>query len=106
MVDVEDPSNYCLIGFAKSSETMFLVGDVMLNNYYSVWDDDNNQMALVPHVESLATVTVATIPDTIYTLPKYAYPFSYGKFGMYVGGSYALTSGMSFLAYFFYIRTK
>ncbi len=48
----------CIIGFFDSGGDMFLLGGVFLKNYYSIWDDENAQMALVPHIYTTATVTV------------------------------------------------
>lgn len=104
-----DPSTYvisdsslgaseCIIGFADGSD-MFLIGDVMLRNYYSIWDDDNSQMALVPHLESLATVTVASAPTDIYTVPEYAIAFDYVSFASAIGGTYAVVGGLGYLVY-------
>lgn len=45
---------------------MFLLGGAFLKNFYSIWDDENGQMALVPHIHTTATVAVGTAPTAIY----------------------------------------
>lgn len=97
VIDIGDPAE-CVMGFTDGSD-MFLVGAVMLRNYYSIWDDDNSQMALVPHLESTASVTVGTAPTTVYTVPDYRIPFDYATFATSIGGSYAIMGGLGYLIY-------
>lgn len=53
----------CLIGFEAMQDDTWLIGDVFLRSYYSVWDHDNDRIGLSPHKTSYATsVTVASVP--------------------------------------------
>jgi hypothetical protein len=45
VIDFGNPT-YCAMGFTDSGADYYLLGDVFLRPYYSVWDDDNSRMAL------------------------------------------------------------
>jgi Eukaryotic aspartyl protease len=54
---------WCLIGFSQMEDDTWLIGDVFLRNYYSVWDHDNDRIGLTPHsLSSADTISVATLP--------------------------------------------
>jgi hypothetical protein len=102
---IEVSGGRCALAFVRNTYNLFIMGTSMLFNYYSVWDEDNSQMALVPHLESQATVTTATAPTDIYDLTtRNAYPFSYDKYFLYVWSSYAAYSSFGVLSYYLYLR--
>jgi hypothetical protein len=47
---------YCWLGFAKNDANFWLIGDVFLRNYYSIWDEDNNRVGLAPHIATSAFI--------------------------------------------------
>jgi hypothetical protein len=57
-------AKFCAIGLMKNSDHEWLLGDVFLKNFYSVWDNTNNQVGLAPHLTSPAgsTLTTSTLP--------------------------------------------
>jgi hypothetical protein len=102
-----DPTtNTCLIGIMDSGSTMFLVGDVFLKNYYSIWDDDNNQMALAPHIYSTATVTAGSAPTAtldINAQPS-TIPIDWTSTIAMLSGSFSAFAGLGAMAYFVYFK--
>ena len=48
LINVDATNNVCIIGIVSSGGTMFLLGDTYLRNYYTVFDDDNSQIAFLP----------------------------------------------------------
>jgi len=58
---------YCILGFLTNTADYWLVGDVFLRNYYTVWDDDNNQLTISPRKSG----AVSTIPrQSVDNLPS------------------------------------
>lgn len=51
IISFTDTNTVCAIGFADGG-TDWLLGDVFLRNFYSVWDDDSNKLSLAPHIYS------------------------------------------------------
>jgi hypothetical protein len=49
-------ANTCLLGFGKYSGLKYILGDVFLRNYYSVYDYDNYQIGLIPNGYTSATM--------------------------------------------------
>jgi len=47
---------WCVLGFTVNTEDYFLLGDTFLRSYYSIHDDDNSRLGLVPHSTSNATI--------------------------------------------------
>jgi hypothetical protein len=45
----------CVIGIQQSTDHSWLLGDLFLKNFYSVWDDSNNAIALAPHKTSASS---------------------------------------------------
>jgi hypothetical protein len=52
----------CLIGIIVNSADYWLVGDTFLRNYYSIYDDSNSKIGLVPHLSSNATIVAGSAP--------------------------------------------
>ena len=73
-----DPNDrtYCFLTFFDG-KSEFLLGEAFLRSYYSIWDDDNSQIAFLPHHESNATVTVGPAPTDAFVIPKDTTSFSY-----------------------------
>lgn len=47
----------------KNSADYWLLGDVFLQNYYTIWDVENSQIGFAPHITSLATIEAnASLP--------------------------------------------
>lgn len=68
MIDFGIPG-WCGIGFEQSSGHDWLIGDVFLKNFYSVWDDTNNRVGLAPHITSSSarlTTTDMPVPSKIF----------------------------------------
>lgn len=102
-----DPTNnICLIGILDSGSSMFLVGDVFLKNYYSIWDDDNNQMALVPNIYSTATVTAGSAPTTFLDInaSPSTIPIDWVSTFAMLGGSLSAFAGIGVMSYFVYFK--
>ncbi|TNV79382.1 hypothetical protein FGO68_gene14782 [Halteria grandinella] len=56
-------TNECVIGFKSMQGDIWLIGDVFLRSYYSVWDHDNDSIGLSPHKTSHAEeVTLSSVP--------------------------------------------
>ena len=54
---------YCKIGFRNGGDREWLLGDVFLKNFYTVWDNTNNRFGIGPHKTSASTwQTTATMP--------------------------------------------
>lgn len=45
----------CVIGIQQSTDHSWLLGDLFLKNFYSVWDDSINAIALAPHKTSASS---------------------------------------------------
>jgi Eukaryotic aspartyl protease len=45
----------CITGFATHSSNTFYFGNVLLRNYYTVWDDANSRIWLAPRTSGLVT---------------------------------------------------
>jgi hypothetical protein len=59
-------AGYCFLGFFSNSADYWLLGDVFLRNYFTIWDDANSQVGFVPSVSSKANIiTGATLPTNI-----------------------------------------
>ena len=73
-------SNYCAIMIETSNTNQWVLGSSFLRNYYTTFDDDNNQVTLSPHITSNATITKkAIVPPKVY--PYYAgYYYSYNVY--------------------------
>jgi hypothetical protein len=56
--------NDCTVGFEKGDDENWLLGDVFLRNYYSIWDNDRSQVGFGPHKTSHASIM--TLPDMPY----------------------------------------
>lgn len=54
----DDWEDWCVIGFTVNTEEYFLIGDTFLRSYYSIHDDENALLGLVPHKNSNATIYV------------------------------------------------
>jgi len=80
---------------------MFLLGGTFLKNYYSIWDDENGQMALVPHIHTTATVTVGTAPTATYEYEPYSYeiPVDWSNVLKLVSGPLAAFGGLAWLSH-------
>ena len=59
-----------------------------MRSYYSIWDDENSQIAFLPHLESNATVTVAPLPTEIIGIQAESVPFSYVNALVSLGSTY------------------
>lgn len=56
----------CVIGFGEFFyEDYFLFGDTFLREFFSIYDEENNRMGLVPSTYSTATITAGTPPSTV-----------------------------------------
>jgi hypothetical protein len=56
-------SKYCSIDIDRNDDDTWLLGDTFLRNYYTVYDEENNQVGLAPHITSDASlITLALMP--------------------------------------------
>ena len=70
-------NDLCLLGFMPGGlGSYILAGDVFLNSYYSIWDDDNAQVAFVPNLETTARILTDAAP-TETLIPNYGVPFNF-----------------------------
>lgn len=61
---------YCLLAISQNTDDYWLLGDSFIRNFYSIWDEENDQLGLVPHITSTATITVGSAPTDVLT-PTY-----------------------------------
>lgn len=57
--------SFCNLGFALMyNQEMFILGDVFLRNYYSVWDTENNRIgfARMTNGPQVSQITAGTTP--------------------------------------------
>lgn len=47
-------SSYCYIGIEKGGDNEWLLGDVFLKNFYTIWDNVNSRIGIGPHKTSSA----------------------------------------------------
>lgn len=59
-----DGSQVCVIGIGANSDNTWLLGDVFLKNYLTVWDDANSKISFAPHKYTTATIATGTKPTT------------------------------------------
>lgn len=53
---------YCKIGLRNGGDREWLLGDVFLKNFYTVWDNTNNRFGIGPHKTSASTwLTTSTM---------------------------------------------
>lgn len=53
---------WCMIGFMQNNDHNWLLGDVFLKNFYTIWDNVNSQVGIGPHKTSASTwVTTSTM---------------------------------------------
>lgn len=62
-----DGSQVCIIGLTASSDNTWILGDVFLKNYLSVFDDTNNQISFAPHKYTTATITAGVRPTNYFS---------------------------------------
>eukprot|EP00347_Sterkiella_histriomuscorum_P018543 403345111 len=65
-VDEVNGQAMCVIGIAASGDSTWLVGDVFLKNFFSVWDDDRGKISFAPHKYTTATIVTGTKPTTYF----------------------------------------
>ena len=46
---------YCIFGIQKSGNNNWLLGDVFLRNFYTVWDNAKSEIGIAPHITSDST---------------------------------------------------
>jgi len=61
-------SSYCQILIGNLGSEMWLVGDVFLRNYYTIWDDANAELTLAPILGGdVTTINSATAPAKTFS---------------------------------------
>lgn len=63
-------NSVCMIGIQQMNAHYWLLGDIFLKNFYTVWDNTNQQMFIGPHITSSSTwLTTSTMsaPPAVYT---------------------------------------
>ena len=74
ILDLSLSSGKCIFGLASSgSDVRWLMGDVFLRNYYSLWDDENSKFSIAPHPNSVATITTGTKPTLYLKAPTISF---------------------------------
>lgn len=61
-----DGSTACAIGIVASGDSKWLVGDVFLKNFFSVWDDTNSKISFAPHRYTTSTIVTGAKPSTLF----------------------------------------
>jgi hypothetical protein len=54
-VDIGVPGK-CLIGFTKFGSDKWLLGDVFIRNFYTIWNEETDKIGFVPHITSTANI--------------------------------------------------
>ena len=62
IVDISGDNSYCMIGLVINSDDYWLLGDVLLRNYYTIFNEQDKQIGFVPHKTSNATITSGDAP--------------------------------------------
>lgn len=57
-VDIGVPGK-CLIGFTKFGSDKWLLGDVFIRNYYTIWNEETDKIGFVPHITSTANIRLS-----------------------------------------------
>jgi len=60
VLNENDGSGLCVIGFVNSRSDNWILGQVFLSNYYSYFNDQSGFVGFAPHSTSNATVTPIT----------------------------------------------
>lgn len=58
---------YCAIGITSSGDDTWLLGDVFLRNFFSVWDDAKGKIYFAPHKYTTSTIVTAAKPSTKFS---------------------------------------
>ncbi|CDW72150.1 cathepsin d [Stylonychia lemnae] len=61
VINENDGSGLCVIGFVSAKTNSWILGQVFLNNYYTYFDDLKGIIGIAPHSSSKATITPITI---------------------------------------------
>ena len=75
LIPNDNSSNFCYLGFLDGGD-QFILGASFMKGYYSIFDDDNSQVAFLLNVESNATVSVGPAPTEVFK-PSIGVDFSY-----------------------------
>lgn len=54
-------STFCRIGIMKGGDNEWLLGDVFLKNFYTIWDNTNSRIGIGPHKTSSATWSTTSL---------------------------------------------
>lgn len=60
----------CMLGFAEMDAHYWLLGGTFLKNFYTVWDNTNQQILIGPHITSSSswlTTSTMSAPPAVYT---------------------------------------
>lgn len=65
VLDIQFEEDKCVLGFYPNTDEYWLLGDSFIRNFYTIWDEENDQLGFAPHITSSATIERGQPPSAI-----------------------------------------